>query len=247
MSSVTLIKLNATESTNDMLKAAHAKGQCKDGDLYWTSKQTKGRGQQGKKWESQPGKNLAWSIFKSFHELHVSQAYRISATISLGIVEALTLYNIKDLTVKWPNDIMAGNRKMGGILIENSIQGLWVISSIIGVGINVNQTDFKNLPRATSMALETNKNFELEHVLVNIARVLNKKLDQTLEAKHSSVVDEFSKKLYGLEKRCLFQSKTRKFEATVKGISASGAILVERISGKLEALTYPEYRMNYGD
>lgn len=247
MNEYTLNKLSATESTNDMLKAAHAKGQCKDGDLYWTSRQTKGRGQHGKVWESEPGKNLALSVFKCFHEFHVSQAYRISALFSLGILEGLAVYNIKDLSVKWPNDIMAGNRKIGGVLIENGVQGSWISYSIMGVGINVNQTDFKTLPRATSMALETKSYFELEHVLVNLATVLEEKMKQIHIADSKGIVDAFSKTLYGIEKRCLFKGKASAFEATIKGISESGALMVERLSGKLEALRYPEFKMSYRD
>jgi len=119
MSYFNIIKLNATPSTNDFLKEKHQKGVCQDGDLVWAKNQTSGRGQRDKMWISNPKDSLTFSVYKTYDHFPTTDNFLISMAVSLGIINALHSFNIPNLCIKWPNDIMADNKKIAGILIEN--------------------------------------------------------------------------------------------------------------------------------
>ena len=241
-----IIKLSATSSTNDLLKEGAAKGKYVDGDLVWTTVQTKGRGQHKNSWESEPRKNIAFSVYKDFEEIKASKAYLVSGVVSVAIVEVLTSIDNLKVTVKWPNDIMAGIQKIGGILIENLLQGQYLNASIIGVGLNVNQLKFKNLPHATSMALQTQYDYNVEEVLKRVVENLETALSSiTSSANEDEIQQRYSSCLFGLNKACYFIKNNTKFVGIVRGISDNGALLLELKNGKLEAVRYPEVRMLY--
>ena len=122
MSNFNIIKLNATASSNDWLKDRFLTGDCFDGDVVWVRNQTQGKGQRNKHWQTEPMKNLTFSLFKLFPRLRVKNAFAINCAVTLAVIEALgELANI-DLMLKWPNDILSGKNKIGGILIENMIK-----------------------------------------------------------------------------------------------------------------------------
>ena len=116
-----IIKLDATASTNTYLKELAAVKNLQDFTVVTTKDQTLGRGQLHSKWESESGKNLAISILKNNFDLSVEQGFLISMTVSLAILDSLRQLGIPKLSIKWPNDILSGNFKIGGILIENII------------------------------------------------------------------------------------------------------------------------------
>lgn len=246
MNYLNLIKLNATSSTNDTLKEGVAKGIYRDGDLLWTTVQTKGRGQRKNSWESEPKKNIAFSVYKEFEGIKASKTYLISCAVSIAIVEALTRFDNLKITVKWPNDIMAENQKMGGILIENLLNGHHLTAGIIGVGLNVNQLKFKNLPNATSMALQTRKDYNLETVLKQVVENLETTLFSIAASVNNDAIHQrYSSGLFGLNKASYFIKNNTKFIGTIRGISDGGTLLLELENGKLEAFRYPEVRMLY--
>ena len=142
-----VVKLNATTSTNSYLRAYTKEFDSESDILVWTLDQQAGRGQRGASWESEPGKNLTCSVFKRVEGLPMNRSFYITMATSLAVYEALEAYGVKNLAVKWPNDILAGKSKICGILIESVIRnGLYAV--IIGVGLNINQKIFKYAPRA---------------------------------------------------------------------------------------------------
>lgn len=246
MNQLTLIKLDATSSTNDLLKEGVAKGKYRDGDLVWTTVQTKGKGQRKNSWESEPTKNIAFSVYKEFEGIKASKAYLISCAVSIAILEALTRFDNLKITVKWPNDIMAENQKIGGILIENLLNGHHLTSGIIGVGLNVNQLRFKNLPNATSMALQSQKEYNIEAVLKQVVENLAPALSGiTTSVNKDAIHRGYSSCLFGLNKASYFIKNNTKFIGVIRGISDGGKLLLELENGKLEAFRYPEVRMLY--
>ncbi|TDP00161.1 biotin--[acetyl-CoA-carboxylase] ligase [Flavobacterium sp. 245] len=148
-----LIKLDAIDSTNDFLKALASQDELDNFTVVTAENQTKGKGQMGAKWQSESGKNLIMSALVKEFIYNNEQVFNLSLIVSLSVIEVLKSLNIPDLSIKWPNDIMSYNKKIGGILIENTIKSDGRIVSVVGLGLNVNQTNFDELPNASSLAV----------------------------------------------------------------------------------------------
>lgn len=146
--------------------------------------QTEGRGQRGNSWESEPGKNLTFSFYISNPGVKASAQFSISEAVALGIAGALSEFDVQT-KVKWPNDIYAGERKICGILIENSILGEAISKSVVGIGINVNQTEFRSdAPNPVSMAMILGKMLDLGEVAETVGRNLEKSLARGMDDTH---------------------------------------------------------------
>ena len=143
-----LIKLDAIDSTNEFLKGLSKKQELENFTVVSAEKQTKGKGQMGAIWASDASKNLIMSVLVKDFLSGIDQLFNLNIVVSLAVIEVLESLNIPNLSIKWPNDIMSYNKKIGGILIENSIKSDGTIISIVGLGLNVNQIDFENLPKA---------------------------------------------------------------------------------------------------
>ena len=123
-----IIKLDAIPSTNDYLKVMRKSKKAKDMDLVWAINQTCGRGQRENKWISESNKNITISIYKNFKYLSIFHPFLISAMISISIVKCLDKLKVPRVFIKWPNDILSCDKKIGGVLIENFFQmGNWLI------------------------------------------------------------------------------------------------------------------------
>ena len=148
-----IIWLERVDSTND--EARRHISEIDNLSVVSALEQTKGRGQRGNRWSSQPGENLTFSLVVKDFRIKANEQSAISQATALSLVDLLSRHEIK-ARIKWPNDIYAGDEKICGILIENSLKGSEIDWSIIGIGLNVNQTAFpKDLPNPTSMKLCT--------------------------------------------------------------------------------------------
>ncbi|MCL5130412.1 MULTISPECIES: biotin--[acetyl-CoA-carboxylase] ligase [unclassified Algibacter] len=227
-----IIKLDATNSTNSYLRELISKGKVDDFTVVSTKKQTKGRGQMGTVWESSTSKNLTFSVFKDVSFLEMEQCFYISMVTALAALKTLKELAIPKLSVKWPNDILSENKKVCGVLIENVIKQSQLQGSIIGIGLNVNQTDFENLPKASSLKSISGKFFVLDEVLV--ALILNLKYYfGILEAGNLKVLkDEYETNLFRKDKPSTFKD--------AEGLMFSGFITGISSDGKLEVLLEDE-------
>lgn len=149
------------------------------GDVLCARSQTAGRGQRGNTWQSEPGKNLTFSLMLRPRRLKATDAFLLSMLVSNGIVDALApLLPGLEVEVKWPNDIYVGNGKLAGILIENSLSGPYIERSVVGVGLNVNQASFPPMSlHPVSMAMISGRNFDLEDVLNVVADAVVRRVD----------------------------------------------------------------------
>ncbi|MCH5326133.1 MAG: biotin--[acetyl-CoA-carboxylase] ligase [Duncaniella sp.] len=166
MSAITWI--DTTTSTNSYLAAVaseHAHG-----DVIVADTQTDGRGQRGNSWEAAPGLNLTFSMLIIPQGIEAAAQFRISQAVALGVAQVLgRLLPSTSITVKWPNDIYAGDRKICGILIENSVSGRLITRSIAGIGINVNQLKFlSDAPNPVSMRQIAGIEFAREPLLAEV-------------------------------------------------------------------------------
>ncbi|MEZ4803844.1 MAG: biotin--[acetyl-CoA-carboxylase] ligase [Gelidibacter sp.] len=166
-----IIKLNAIDSTNSFLRQLSMSEMVEDYTVVVADYQTQGRGQMGTNWSSQESKNLMVSVFKDISFLKTEQNFYISIVVSLAILKALELFQIQKLKVKWPNDILSDQKKLAGVLIENVIKQNQLQASIIGFGLNVNQTEFEDLPNASSLRLVSGQVYNLDEVLRNFKQL----------------------------------------------------------------------------
>ncbi len=241
-----IIKLNAIDSTNTYLKQLAKETQLLDETVVVAENQLSGRGQMGNGWLSREGQSLTFSIFKEFERLTVARQFVISMAVSLAILEAIKRFNIPDISIKWPNDILSANRKIAGILIENVLEGSFVKYSIIGIGLNVNETDFPNLPQASSMKLETGKTFLLEEVLDTILKNVFKNLKNLPAADFSEMKRTYENNLFRKEKVSVFETPERlRFNAIIKGVSNIGELLVETENDPLQKFQMKEVKLIY--
>lgn len=169
-----LIKLDAIDSTNEFLKGLSNNQLVENFTVVSAESQTQGKGQMGSVWVSEPSKNLTMSILVGDFVTDINQIFDINIAVSVSIINALEEFAIPALSIKWPNDIMSYNKKIGGILIENAIKSDGSINSIVGLGLNVNQSDFEHLPKASSLASICNTTFDKEKILLKIVEELEK-------------------------------------------------------------------------
>jgi len=145
------IKLNEVNSTNEYAKVLLSKNKPSEGTVIFAHYQTNGKGQFGKTWKSEKGKNLTFSIILYPNFLEAKRAYSLNQAVSLGLKDCIESQKIP-VSIKWPNDIYYHDKKLGGLLIENGLVGENINYSIIGIGLNVNQTTFsQEIPNPTSL------------------------------------------------------------------------------------------------
>ena len=173
-----IIKLDAIDSTNRFLKALSAQESCENFTVISTESQTEGKGQRGSGWTSKEGKNLTFSILYNQKVGGITNLFTLNIIVGLSVVEALQTVSNLNFAIKWPNDILAENKKIAGILIENTFKNTNEVQSIIGIGLNVNQSQFENLPQASSLYLLENKIFDREMLLISIVNQLKINLSQ---------------------------------------------------------------------
>jgi BirA family biotin operon repressor/biotin-[acetyl-CoA-carboxylase] ligase len=240
-----LIKLDAIDSTNEFLKGVSNKQELENFTVVTAENQTKGKGQMGAVWASETGKNLIMSILvKDFLE-DICQIFNLNIVVSLAVIEVLESFKIPDLSIKWPNDIMSYNKKIGGILIENSIKSDGTIISIVGLGLNVNQTNFENLPKASSLAVICNTKFDKDELLFSICDAIEKNVKV---CKHNATVlwSDYSNKLYKKGLPMPFSNqKEQNFMGIIQGVSSVGKLQVLLEDDSIAEFDIKEIQMLY--
>ncbi|MDO6674915.1 biotin--[acetyl-CoA-carboxylase] ligase [Tenacibaculum sp. 1_MG-2023] len=224
-----IIKLNAIDSTNTFLKNMVSKVVVDDFTVVVAKTQTKGRGQMNSEWVVEEGKNLTFSVFSRFIDLKVENHKYLNFCVSLSVFQALEALGLLNLSVKWPNDILSGNKKLGGILIENILKGSNIVSSVIGIGVNVNQNSFpENLPNASSAKKILGREFDLDVLLENILKNL-KGYFNLLERKEYNLLEEaYLKVLYKKNVPTMFKnSQNILFMGKIIGVSKNGNLQIE--------------------
>lgn len=191
--------------------------------------QTNGRGQQSNSWVSEPHKNLTMSMFIDCIKLQIHNQKYLNFAISLAVYDLLFAHNIPDLKIKWPNDIMSANHKICGILIENSIQKKTIQSSIIGIGLNVNQIHFPEfIKNASSLKIIKNIDFSLDDLLEKLIHQLQKRISSLHEDEYPKLEQDYLRVLYKKNIPTMFKDdKANVFMGKIVGISSLGNLQVE--------------------
>ena len=224
-----IIKLNAIESTNSFLKELIMHQYVDNFTIVITDNQTKGKGQVGAVWDSEMGKNLTFSMLVKDLLVGGLSVLNLNALVSISIIKALEKFKIKNLAIKWPNDILSEQKKIAGILIENIFKGNNEIVSIIGIGLNVNQLRFENLPQASSLAILNNKEFDKDLILEEIHYQLKLHCNQILNNVKNDFLDFNNQQFIGI----------------VKGVSRSGKLQVLLEDDFIKEFDLKEIKMLY--
>jgi BirA family biotin operon repressor/biotin-[acetyl-CoA-carboxylase] ligase len=240
-----LIKLDAIDSTNDFLKGLSNNQLVEKFTVVTAEKQTQGKGQMGSVWVSEPSKNLIMSVLlKDFIE-DINRIFDINIVVAVSVINVLKDFAIPELSIKWPNDIMSYNKKIAGILIENSIKSNGSIISIVGLGLNVNQTDFEHLPKASSLAAISNATFDKEEILLKIVEEL-KNNTQSWNQNNESLRFDYTNNLFkkGVPMPFL-DGYQQNFMGIIQGVSPIGKLEILLENDLVSAFDIKEIQMLY--
>jgi len=222
-----VIKLNATDSTNSYLRKLSNESILADYTVVLAQHQTNGRGQMGTVWSSESSKNLTVSVFKDVSKLFLEHPFYISMATSLALIKTLQSFSITKLSIKWPNDILSEDKKICGVLIENVIKQNIFKATILGIGLNVNQTYFDDLPRASSLKLLTGKIFNLDEVLYTMIKYLKYYFMLLRKEEYTFLKQEYESYLFRKDKPSTFKdAEGLVFSGIIKNVSLSGNLQV---------------------
>ncbi|MBE6195071.1 MAG: biotin--[acetyl-CoA-carboxylase] ligase [Rikenellaceae bacterium] len=249
-----------TSSTNDDARDE----KYREGDVVWADFQTAGRGQRGHEWHSRKGENLTFSVVLEPTFVPIAEQFSVSEVVALSLVDMLAEYGI-DAKIKWTNDIYVGDRKLVGILIEHSLAATTLRRTIVGIGININQTEFDSaIPNPVSMAQLLGRKLNSEEVLQRFLahlqcnyNALREIKNEELEIKNSdncqlSIVNcqlnndcalhkRYNELLYRLNEWHTYALPTgERFQAAIRGTEPSGALKLEDKSGKITDYLFKE-------
>lgn len=237
------IELSSVDSTNNYAAKLLKEASQPDGTVILSHYQTSGRGQRGATWKSDRDQNLTFSLILHPSTLNIEHQFLLNKTISLGICDFLAP-DVDGVSVKWPNDILVGNSKIAGILIENAITGSKIDHSIIGVGLNLNQETFE-FPRALSMYNLLGRKFDVRQTCILVANAILARYSQLVTAGNQEIDGEYLDSLFGLNQPRSFNYKGTAITGTIRGVDHWGKLLVEADHGDMIACDLKEIGFNY--
>lgn len=223
------VTIKEVDSTNNFLKelASNSKPVI-EGTVIMAESQYAGRGQQQNGWHAEPGKNLTFSLLLKPVFLPIHVQFDLTRAISLGVFDALHPLLGDRLKIKWPNDIYYADQKLGGMLIENMIQGGQIKNAIVGIGLNINQEKFPdNLPNAVSVKQILHRDYDLKGLLYELCKHIERYYLNLKAGKTSLIRDEYLTQLYRLNEEKVYRSKEGVFRGTIKGVKDNGLLIVK--------------------
>ena len=239
-----IIKLNAIDSTNNYLKKIIVDEGISDYTVVTAKFQTEGKGQLGTKWDSEDSKNLICSVYKKDINIKAQDQFVISALVSLALIKTLRKANLSNLHIKWPNDIMSDNKKICGILIENIVKENYIKDSVIGIGLNVNQTIFNNLPNATSIKNLLGTSYSKDEILNDLVKNIEFFFNELEKTSINSIFKTYEDALFRINVPSTFKnSKGDIFSGYIKGVTKLGKLKVMLEDNLIESYDLKEISM----
>ncbi|WP_409966345.1 Bifunctional ligase/repressor BirA [Mycovorax composti] len=241
-----IIELLSVDSTNNYAlsllkqeKLTERQVIVRHGTAVFAHEQYAGKGQRGRSWQSQKGKNIHLSIILAPQKIGIQRQFALIAIVAVAVRNFLETYANSDLTIKWPNDIYFKDRKVGGILIENIINGSEWKWAVAGVGVNINQTEFETELRGKAVSLKqiTGRNYDC----LELAKLLAAQILQAYNefaANPSEALIHYNNLLYKKGEKVYLEKKNQQFEAVIKEVLSNGQLVVN---------TDKELRFNFGE
>lgn len=214
-------------STNDLAAEIIQRKEAFEGALIITDNQLAGRGQRGNNWEAHPGMNVTLSVLLKPSFLLANKQFDLNIAISLAIHDLFQSKYLENLSIKWPNDVYVGNKKMGGILIENMLVGNYIGWSIIGIGLNINQLEFEN-PAATSLRIELgNKEQDIQKIIEQLAEFIEKRFLELKAKKTEAQKNLYVQNLFRFEEWHNYQANGITFAGQIIDVNPTGKLIVK--------------------
>ncbi|MBO4657348.1 MAG: biotin--[acetyl-CoA-carboxylase] ligase [Bacteroidales bacterium] len=216
------------DSTNNRI--ARDKEELADKTVYMTDFQTAGKGQRGNGWESAKAENLLFSILFKPADILAEDQFIISQAVTLGIVDYVRSKGIT-AKVKWPNDIYVGDRKICGILIENAVNGSALVSSIVGIGFNLNQLSFSpSIPNPVSLSALTDVQYDLKEELLSLLHFIFSEYDR----RSAETEERYVASLYRLGKphSYIHTASGNTFTGAIKGVDKAARVIIDTEEGE---------------
>ena len=231
--------LASVDSTNIFANNLLSKSTPIEGTVIYTDNQYAGKGQIGSKWESAVGENIILSVILYPKFLPIQTQFKLNQVVALAVYDLLAAYiaPVDQLSVKWPNDIYINDKKIGGILIENKLKGSLLTSTIVGLGLNINQTNFSpNLPNPTSLLLETKKRQDTYDLIGLFCEHLERRYLQLKAKQHKQLDQDYLNALYAYQelRRYKIAATGTLFEGKIVGISPTGKLQIQTTCEILE-------------
>lgn len=217
----------------------HGQDEPQHGMAIFTHEQTAGKGQRGKNWSSEKDANIAISLMLNPYQLSLTEQFKLSVCVAVSVSEFFLKYAGDETKIKWPNDLYWRDRKAGGILIENVVgakksethQSSFITDNwkwaVAGIGININQTSFPDdLPNPVSLKQISGKDFNPVELAKELCSYLEKNYQQLVSGDFDSLFTRYQDILYKKDESVKLKKDNRVFEATIKGVSSNGQLIV---------------------
>lgn len=237
-----IISTETLSSTNTEALSMLRSGEPEEGTVIETGFQTGGRGQAGSTWESEKDKNLLFSVILYPRSVTAEEQFLISMTASLALCDLLDNH-CGNVSIKWPNDILVGNDKIAGILIENSILGNYIENCVAGIGLNLNQEKFGDYsPCAVSLQMITGKVYDRSVMLRDLLSCFDGRYKDLLYGDRSMIRQNYISRLYRRMEWTRFSSIDGLFEGRITDVSVTGRITIENRNGSKMEFSFRDFR-----
>ena len=238
---VKVVHLNTVDSTNNYIAKLVQMNNVDSGTVVLADFQTAGRGQRGTNWQSVSGENMIASLYVEWTTLDLAHQFRISMYVALGICKFLRAHNVEAM-IKWPNDILVHSKKICGVLIENQSRGNLISSSVIGIGLNVNQLDFPDGINGISLSNLTGKSENVKFVALQLFQCIGEVIQQYQHYSFEWLAKSYCGFLYGFEAyvKAWEVNENQELVFKITGVTPMGLLQIETAEGKSRLLDLKE-------
>jgi BirA family biotin operon repressor/biotin-[acetyl-CoA-carboxylase] ligase len=226
-----IISLPACDSTNTVLASLAETNRLDEGSIVITENQTKGRGQAGNQWVTEPGANLTFSILLKPVFLEPGRQFFLNMVVGLAVCDTIKAITGLPSLVKWPNDVLIHDQKVCGILIENQLHGQQFVQTVVGIGLNVNQEKFM-WTGATSLKTLTGHSFDKSEVLTVLMEQLELRYNQLKRGSGNLLTDQYHELLYRRAEQHLFEENGKEFSGVITGVDEIGRLCIDTDKGQ---------------
>jgi len=235
-----IIRLDGVDSTNLYAERLLTGEGAEEGTVITTDFQVAGRGQGDKMWESERGMNLLLSVILKPRFLDAGDQFSLNKAMTLAVCDLVRSAGIVP-SIKWPNDIYAGDKKIAGLLITHRVSGSMLESTVVGIGVNLNQMNFSDMPvHPVSIKMLTGKEYPPDDALNKITGMIGNRYGQLKQGMADRIGKEYLECLRGVGKWLVYQAADGRFEGRVTGVDEFGRLTVERREGRTELFSHGE-------
>lgn len=232
------------DSTNNYVAKRLMSGLYESEEVILAHCQTQGRGSRGRFWQSNPGENLTFSFAIDTDFLSTYQNFIVSKAVSVAIFDFLSNLLNAEIRIKWPNDILVSGKKICGILIENKLIESHQ-KTIVGIGLNVNQTQFVQGVKATSMALELGYKLKMNGLLDQLLLTVNTSFNTIFDRFFEPIDRKYMTHLYGVNQWIVFKEKAKEVTGQIREVDHQGVLLVRSKQGRAINYRFNEVKIKY--